>query len=84
MKLEEYATIEEKELLFINGGSKIDVNIEKIFEEIRKYNEEGDSFVFRGLSEAKYKMYNSAQRVYMTQELHRQVKSDLIIGSQGD
>lgn len=78
MKLEEYSTIEEKETLFINGGSKIDLNIEKLFDEIRKFYEDGDSFVFRGLSEAKYKMYNSAQRIYINQELHRQVPSDSI------
>jgi len=78
MKLEEYSTIEEKETLFINGGSKIDFNIEKFFEEIRKYHEEGTSFVFRGLSEAKYKMYNSAQRIYINQEMHRQVPPDSI------
>lgn len=78
MKLEEYSTIDEKEALFINGKSRIDLNIEKLFEEIRKYHEDGDSFVFRGLSEAKYKMYNSAQRVYINQELHRQVPPDSI------
>nr|WP_319510189.1 hypothetical protein [uncultured Draconibacterium sp.] len=40
MKLEEYSKIEEKEEFFQNGGIKINYNIEKIFEEIKKYKEE--------------------------------------------
>lgn len=75
MKLEEYSKIEEKEEFFINGGIKVNHNIDKIFEEIRKFKEEGDSFIFRGCSEAKYRLYNSAQRLYITQELHKQVPS---------
>lgn len=72
MNLEEYKTIEEKEKFFINGGIKVNFNLNKIFEEIRKYYEDGDSYIFRGSSEAKYKMYSSAQRVYINQELHKQ------------
>lgn len=78
MKLEEYSTIEEKEEFFQNGGIKINHNIEKIFEEIKKYKDEGDSFIFRGCSEAKYRLYNSAQRLYINQELHKQVLPDSI------
>ncbi|GGZ66442.1 FRG domain-containing protein [Mesonia mobilis] len=78
MKLEEYSKIEEKGEFFQNGGIKIDHNIEKIFDEIKKYTEEGDSFIFRGCSEAKYRLYNSAQRLYTNQELHKQVPSDSI------
>ena len=73
MILEEYYKIEKKEEFFINGGSKINNNIEKIFEEISKFKTKGDSFIFRGCSEAKYRLYNSAQRLYINQELHKQV-----------
>mgnify|MGYP005866414859 CR=1 FL=1 len=78
MKLEEYSRIEEKKEFFINGGSKVNHNIDKIFKLIRKYKEKGDSFIFRGCSEAKYRLYNSAQRLYINQELHKQVPSDTI------
>jgi len=78
MTLEEYNSIEEKEKFFINGGIKVNYNIEKIFEEIRKYYEEGDSYIFRGCSEAKYKMYSSAQRLYLNQELYKQVPKEEI------
>ena len=76
MTLEEYTEIKEKEEFFVNGGSKINHNINKIFEEIEKYKNEGTSFIFRGCSEAKYRLYNSAQRVYIQQELHKQVPED--------
>lgn len=78
MKLEEYSTIEKKEEFFQNGGIKINHNIDQIFEEIKKYKDEGDSFIFRGCSEAKYRLYNSAQRLYINQELHKQVPPDSI------
>lgn len=78
MHLEEYQEIKEKEEFFVNGGSKINHNINKIFAEIEKYKNEGTSFIFRGCSEAKYRLYNSAQRVYIQQELHKQVPEDRI------
>lgn len=58
MKLEEYTEIKEKEQFFVNGGSKINHNINKIFSEIEKYKTEENSFIFRGCSEAKYKLYS--------------------------
>ncbi|QTD37701.1 FRG domain-containing protein [Polaribacter batillariae] len=78
MQLEEYSEIKEKEEFFVNGGSKINHNINKIFAEIEKFKSEGTNFVFRGCSEAKYRLYNSAQRIYIQQELHKQVPSDSI------
>ena len=78
LNLEEYSSFEEKKEFFNNGEIKIDHNIEKIFEEIKKFKEEGDSFIFRGCSEAKYRLYNSAQRLYINQELHKQVPPDSI------
>lgn len=78
MKLEEYNSLEEKAPFFNNGGVPIDVNIEKIFTNIEEFLKKGDTFFFRGCSEAKYKLYNSAQRIYIGQELHKQVASDRI------
>ena len=78
MKLEEYTTIEEKEEFFKNGEVKINVNLDKVFEKIVEFQEKGTSFIYRGCSEAKYRMYSSAQRLYINQELHRQVPEDSI------
>ncbi|RIH66194.1 FRG domain-containing protein [Mariniphaga sediminis] len=78
MKLQEYSTLDEKEEFFINGKTKISVNITSIFKKLKEFETEGTNFIFRGCGEAKYRMYNSAQRVYITQELHKQVPPDSI------
>jgi len=78
LTLEEYTTIEEKEPFFTNGGSRINVNIEGIFDKLLEFYETGTGFIFRGCSEAKFRLYNSAQRLYMNQDLHKQVPSDHI------
>jgi hypothetical protein len=78
MKLQEYSTFDEKEEFFNNGKTKISVNIDSIFEKLKEFKTKGTDFIYRGCSEAKYRMYNSAQRVYVTQELHKQVTPDSI------
>ena len=78
MKLEEYTSFEEKGKFFKNGELKITHNIETIFEKIKEFQEIGTSWVYRGSGESKYKMYNSAQRLYINQELHKQVPEDRI------
>ena len=78
MTLEEYQTFEEKSLYFQNGGIKIDIKLYTVFDRITKFLEQKGSFIFRGCSEAKYKMYSSEQRLYMTQDLHKQVAEDSI------
>lgn len=78
MKLEEYKTFAEKKAFFKDGETKIDYNINFLFENIEKLSSAGDGFIYRGCGEAKYKLYNSAQRIYINQELHRQVPSDQI------
>ncbi|MCS4303327.1 FRG domain-containing protein [Chryseobacterium sp. BIGb0232] len=78
MKLEEYKTFEEKKDFFKNGDSKLDKNVQKIFELIKGFQETGSGFIYRGCGEAKYKLYNSAQRMYINQELHKQVADDMI------
>lgn len=76
--LEEYSTIDEKAQFFNNGDARINMNIEGIFDELKKFQEKGDGFIYRGSSEAKYKLYSSSQRIYMNQDLHLQVPSDSI------
>ena len=78
MKLEEYNTFKEKTPFFNNGDVKIDININSVFDTIGKFQKDGGSFIYRGCSEAKHKMYCSAQRLYMNRELHKQVKPSLI------
>ena len=78
MKLQEYSSIEEKATFFKNGEIKISINIEGVFEKLAEFTEKGNGFIFRGCSEAKYKLYSSAQRIYMNQELHKQVPEDSI------
>jgi hypothetical protein len=78
MELEEYGDLKEKEAFFVNGSSKVNVNLDLIFEKISEFQNEGDTFIYRGVSEAKRKLYNSAQRLYMGQDLHLQVPEDHI------
>lgn len=74
-KLPEYKTIEEKAKYFQNGAIKVAFNIDKIFEELDTLQSNKD-FIFRGCSEAKYKLFNSAQRYYVNNELFLQVKRE--------
>jgi len=78
MKLHEYSSFEEKDEYFKDGKIKINININKIFEKLDKLQTEGSGFIYRGCSEAKYAMYNSAQRIYIEQDLHHQVPSEQI------
>lgn len=71
--LPEYKNIDEKKNFFVNGDVKVTINIEKIFAELDKFASTTD-FIFRGCSEAKYKLYNSAQRVFLQSELYLQAK----------
>jgi hypothetical protein len=72
MKLEDYKTLEEKEKDFnmISGTARIHYETEKFFgllEEFYSYNllsPKNPTYAFRGQSEAKYKLYNSAQRYF--------------------
>lgn len=78
MKLYEYKTLEEKKEYFKNGDVPVNVNINLIFKELEKFQNEGSGFIYRGCSEAKYGLYNSSQRLYMSQDLHLQTPQDLI------
>jgi hypothetical protein len=78
MNLEEYKKLEEKKAFFKNGEVPININIDQVFEKIEEFQKSKGSFIYRGCNEAKYKMYSSAQRLYMNQDLHKQVAEDKI------
>ena len=78
MKLEEYKKLEDKKEFFKFGDSQYDTCTDDIFKKIQEFEKLGESFIYRGITEAKYKLYNSAQRLYINQELHRQVHPDSI------
>lgn len=66
MKLEEYANLAEKKSFF----ESIIVTTRKEFEEIYNTIKETD-LLYRGIHEAKYKIYTSAQREWITNEYSR-------------
>lgn len=72
MKLETYKTLKEKEQIF---GSKCYSRIDTV----AQFKEWYDSFktenkLFRGVNEAKFKIYTSAQRYYITHDLKKSGK----------
>jgi len=78
MKLDEYKNFKEKSKFFLDGEKTIDISIDDVFERLTKFETIGDCFIYRGCNEAKFKLYNSAQRLYLTNELFKQVPSDCI------
>lgn len=74
-KLKEYKSFAEKAAFFKDGDLKVIFNIEKVFSQLEKFAGAG-AFVFRGASEAKYKLYNAAQRTFIESELYLQVNND--------
>lgn len=68
-KLTEYQSLSEKDAFFNNGSRKIKGNIEAVFKALDLLVGR-NNFVFRGSPEAKYKMYNSAQRTFVETELY--------------
>ncbi|MGI4736638.1 MAG: FRG domain-containing protein [Janthinobacterium lividum] len=74
-KLEQYADFSEKNEYFKDGDLKIIINVDKIFDKLDELHSNGD-FIFRGIDEAKYKLYNSAQRYYINSELFKHAAPD--------
>ncbi|MEO8147136.1 MAG: FRG domain-containing protein [Bacteroidia bacterium] len=74
-KLKEYKTFKEKADFFKDGDLRVVFNIEHVFSELEKFGGTGN-FIFRGASEAKYKLFNSAQRVFIESELYKQVNKN--------
>ena len=70
-RLSEYETLLQKEIFY----DQTNVETEKEFEEVfEKYNNRKD-ILFRGLSEAKYRLYSSLQRQWITMKLYEKHKS---------
>lgn len=79
MTLQEYKDIKEKGPFFKNGEILIDSNINAVFDTIESFQKlKTSSWIYRGVSQAKYKFYSSSQRLYISQELHKQVPQDSI------
>lgn len=66
MKLEEYSNLEQKKSFFET------INITTINEFDKIYQELHGNLLFRGIHEAKYKIYTSAQREWITNEYSKQ------------
>jgi hypothetical protein len=73
--LTEYSEISQKGKFFTNGTVKVDIHIDQIFERLDELAATGD-FIFRGVTEAKYKLFNSSQRFYITHELFKHTKPE--------
>jgi FRG domain len=73
MNLEQYQKLEEKGLYFQEGGNEITTknDFDLLWNRLVNYaNDKNQSWCFRGAAEAKWKMYSSAQRFWMEQDLN--------------
>ncbi|MFN0216289.1 MAG: FRG domain-containing protein [Saprospiraceae bacterium] len=72
-KLQEYSDFAEKGLLFKGGENLVQTRAEfdTVWKKLLSLDNARAS-KFRGVSEAKYKLFNSAQRLWMENELHLQ------------
>lgn len=76
MKLKEYKSLEQKKIWFKEHST---LNSQQQVKEFLSSIEDGNSSskVFRGIGEAKYKIYSSSQRMWITQELENRFDSYL-------
>ena len=83
-KIETYSSLEEKGKAFdqkiINTRNELDQCLDEY-----ENNKSGTIF-FRGCNEAKYKLYNKAQRVWITEDRSNHYNSNyqIIVGKIGD
>lgn len=71
MKTEEYTTLTEKQYYYQTGSSRIN-KVSDFITVIKEFSKpKYKSFYFRGVNNAKYKMYNSAQRNYKLQSKYK-------------
>lgn len=73
MRLQEYESEEDKKILFANYRM---VNTPEEFEQLcvefeKKESKTKERYVFRGVSDARYKLFTSAQRFYIERDLNR-------------
>jgi len=69
--MDSYTTIDEKKDPFFLGDSRID-NFQELIEIIEKNQEisRGRTIIYRGQPEAKYKLFNSLQRIWNDKQLY--------------
>lgn len=69
MEIQNYQSLEQKEIFF---DSKTINNKKDLDQFVGEWSKKDDSkkIMFRGVNEAKYKLYNSAQRVWINNELN--------------
>lgn len=87
-QLQEYKSLDEKSKFFSNGqnGSFIINTIEELdrwFEEVQinennVSSKDATALIYRGVKEAKHKLYTSAQRLWITEELDQWVKNSYL------
>lgn len=75
MELRQYQTLDEKGNVYTGANTTVNVNFEILIDELVRFREDGN-FIFRGCGEAKYKLYNSAQRNWISNELFRQAEGN--------
>lgn len=87
-ELKEYKTLIEKRAFFRNGESEsfvintieeLDRWFERVqFDENDIASKDATALIYRGMKEAKYKLYTSAQRLWITEELSQWAKKDFL------
>jgi hypothetical protein len=70
MRLREYVDLTSKKDLYVYGDIRIEKNFDLFVLTLEELHSSG-RFLFRGMPEAKYKLYNSAQRLFITKELYK-------------
>lgn len=68
MKLQEYTFLKDKNHYFQTGDSKID-DIKSFNYIYNHFKQQSDETLYRGVNEAKYMLYNSAQRHYLQNDI---------------
>ncbi|OJV17311.1 MAG: hypothetical protein BGO21_25835 [Dyadobacter sp. 50-39] len=71
MKILEYVSFEEKSKVYAHADLGLKINTHLLIEDLEKSALSGH-YIYRGVSEAKFKMYNSAQRYWLENELYYQ------------
>lgn len=70
MRLREYKDLGSKKDLYIYGDIRVEINFDLFITTLEEMAS-SNRFLFRGMPEAKYKLYNSAQRLLITKELYK-------------
>jgi len=87
-ELQEYKALKEKRPFFNNGDNESFVintieELDRWFEEVHGNendiaSKDATALIYKGMKEAKYKLYTSAQRLWMTEEISQWAKKDFL------